>query len=124
MFGFLYVRRERFFASGIRRSAPQLPLRLVVGRPAGPSAAAAPVAASSSVILITVAAVAATVTVVVAVSVFVPVLLVVVTSLLVGGGGGGAGRRPVAGLSVVPAGLASIVLSLLLGRIHAATGLL
>ena len=122
MFGFLYVRREGFFASGIRRSEPQLPLRLVVGRPAGPTEAAATVATSSSVILITVAAVAATVTIVVAVSVFVPVLLVVVTSLLVGGGG--AGRRPVADLSVVPAGLSSVVLSFLLGRIHAAAGLL
>jgi hypothetical protein len=74
------------------------------------------------VTLVSLAAIAATVTVVVAVPVFVPVLLVVVTSLLVGRGG--AGRRPVAGLSVVPARLASVVLSLLFGRIRAAAGVL
>ncbi len=58
---------------GNRRSARRLPLHLVIGRPARPSAAAAPVAASTSVTLVPVAAIAATVTVVV--PVFVPVLM-------------------------------------------------
>jgi hypothetical protein len=107
-------------SSGNRRSARRLPLHLVVGRPAGPSAAAAPVAASTSVALVPVAAIAATVTVVV--PVFVPVLMVRVASFLIGRGG--AGRRPVAGISVVPARLAFAVLSLLLGRVRAAAGVL
>ncbi len=97
-------------------------LPLVVGRAARPAAASAsaPVTPSSSVLLVTVAAVATTVAVAVAVSVLETVLLIQMTSLVVCGGGGRAGWLPVAGLSVVPAGLASGFLSPLFGRIRAA----
>ncbi len=75
-------------------------------------------------LLVTVAVVATTVAVAVAVSVIVAVLLILMTSLMVCGGGGRAGWLPVAGLSVVPAALASGFLSPLFCRIHAAVGVL